>query len=339
MASIGIIGGGAFGTALACVMHRSGHDALIWAREPEVVDSINHKGVNADFLPDVGLNRCIRASNELAEVVLGSEFILMAVPAQHVRGVACTMQPLLRAGTPVVSCSKGIERSTCQLMPEVLAAAVPQAVVAVLSGPSFAREIATGLPCGVVLACADLAAGEVLLQQLSRPEFCVHLSQDVVGAAIGGVMKNVISIASGIVAGRQLGDNARATVITLGLAESMRLGLAMGARSETFTGLAGVGDLMLTANSLKSRNTSLGVALGEGRRLADVLAQRREVTEGAYSVEAVALLARQLKVDMPITQALDAVLNHQVNLDDAMVQVLRHLPSPLRSDQARCVLD
>lgn len=326
MASIGIIGGGAFGTALACVTRRSGHDVLIWAREPEVVSAINHDGVNSHFLPDVPLASGIRATSDLAEAALGSDIILMAVPAQHVRAVAGQMRFSLRPATPVVSCSKGIERGSCQFMPEVLAAMLPESVIAVLSGPSFAREIASDLPCGVVLACADGSVGEAVGRQISSPHFCMHLSDDVIGASIGGVMKNVISIASGIVAGRKLGENARATLITLGLAEATRLGLTKGAKQATFSGLAGTGDLMLTANSLKSRNTSLGVALGEGRRLADVLAERKEVTEGAFSVEAVAMLARQLHVDMPITQALDELLNHGVDLDDAMTQFMHHLP-------------
>jgi glycerol-3-phosphate dehydrogenase (NAD(P)+) len=326
MATIGIIGGGSFGTALACVMHRSGHEVLIWARETEVVDAINHQGVNAEFLPDLVLPKGIRASSDLAEVGAGSELILMAVPAQHMRAVAASLSTSLRPGIPVVSCSKGIERGSCQLMPEVLAATLQQSPIAVLSGPSFAREIANDLPCGVVLACTQWSVAHAVGQTLCGPRFCVHLSDDPVGAAIGGVMKNVVSIASGIVAGRKLGENARATLITLGLAEAIRLGVAKGAKASTFHGLAGIGDLMLTANSLKSRNTSLGVALGEGRRLADVLATRKEVTEGAFSVEAVAMLARQLHVNMPITEALDGVLNHGVNLDDAMVQALHHLP-------------
>ena len=300
---------------------------LIWAREAEeVVDAINREGVNSHFLPDVPLVSGIRATGDLAEAAQGSDIILMAVPAQHVRAVAGQVCASLQPSTPVVSCSKGVERGSCLLMPELLALVLPESVLAVLSGPSFAREIANDLPCGVVLACADAILGEAVARQIASPRFCVHLSDDLIGAAIGGVMKNVISIGSGIVAGRKLGENARATLITLGLAEEMRLGLAKDARLTTFSGLAGIGDLMLTANSLKSRNTSLGVALGEGRRLADVLAERKEVTEGAFSVEAVAALARQLHVDMPITLALDELLNHGLGLDHAMAQIMRQLP-------------
>lgn len=334
MAKVGIIGGGAFGTALACVVRRSGHDVLLWAREPEVAAAINGEGTNPYFLKGVPVVAGVRATNDLAAATRDSDFILMAVPAQHLRGVAGTMRPAFRRLTPVVSCSKGIERGSSALMPEVIADMLPEAVVGVLSGPSFAAEIAADLPCGVVLACRDWSVGETLAREISNPHFCVHLSDDIAGTALGGVMKNVVSIASGIVAGRKLGENARATVITMGLMEAARLGLAKGAKLETFVGLAGAGDFMLTANSLQSRNTSLGVALGEGKRLDEVLAGRKAVTEGVFSVEAVAALARQLHVEMPITQALDALLNHGASLDQAMAQLMKHLPSPCKAGEA-----
>ncbi len=314
---------------MACVLRRSGHDVLVWAREPAVIAAINDSATNPLYLPHVRLVPGIRATGELADAAANRDFILTAVPAQHLRQIAAQMQPHVRAAMPVVSCSKGVERGSCALMPEVIAQTLPQATLAVLSGPSFAREIALDLPCGVVLACADPAVRQVLARRIANVRFCVHPSDDVAGAAIGGVMKNVIAIASGIAAGRQFGENARATLITLGLAEAMRLGLAKGAKRETFRGLAGVGDLMLTANSLQSRNTSLGVALGEGRKLADILAGRKEVTEGAFSVEAVAGLARLLRLEMPITEMLDQVLNHGVDLDWAIPRLfaaLAHAP-------------
>jgi glycerol-3-phosphate dehydrogenase (NAD(P)+) len=205
----------------------------------------------------------------------------------------------------------------------VLAVTLPEAPVAVLSGPSFAREIATDLPCAVALACADFELARELSSNIADPHFCVHPTDDLIGAAIGGVMKNVIAIGSGIAAGRKLGENARATFVTLGAQEALRLGLAKGARYETFLGLAGIGDMMLTANSLTSRNASLGFALGEGKKLADILAQRREVTEGAFSTEAVAELARRLDVHMPITFLLNEVLNHGLALDIALARLFR----------------
>ena len=325
MSNIGIIGGGAFGTAMACVVSRSGHDVLVWAREPEVVAAINAYGTNPLFLPGITLPRGIRATGDLAAATQGRDFILIAVPAQHLRGVAVQMRGLLRHGTPVATCSKGIERGSCALMPEVIAETLPQAPVAVLSGPSFAREIALDLPCGVVLACRDASVRDALSWAIANPRFCVHPSEDIIGAAVGGVMKNVIAIASGIAAGRKLGENARSTLVTYGLSESIRLGLAKGARRATFTGLAGIGDLMLTANSLQSRNTSLGVALGEGRKVADVLAGRKEVTEGAFSVEALAELAGRLGLEMPITETLHQVLNRHADLDLAIARLLARL--------------
>ena len=331
MSHVGIIGGGAFGTAMACVLRRSGHDVVMWAREPEVVAAINGSAGNPLFLPGVTLLPGIRATNELAAAIADRDFILTAVPAQHVREITVQMRALVRPTIPVVSCSKGVERGSCALMPEVIAETLPQATVAVLSGPSFAREIALDLPCGVVLACGDRGLAEELSRRIANPRFCVHASQDVIGAAVGGVMKNVIGIASGIAAGREFGENARSTLVTYGLSETMRLGLAKGADRETFSSLAGIGDLMLTANSLQSRNTSLGVALGEGRKLADVLAGRREVTEGAFSVEAVAALARGLHLEMPITQTLDQVLNHGRDLDEAISDLMARLADGLSS--------
>jgi glycerol-3-phosphate dehydrogenase (NAD(P)+) len=332
MAKVGVIGGGAFGTAMACVLRRSGHGITIWAREPEVVAAIHDDGVNPLFLGGVRLVPGITATNDLAVATRAKDFILVAVPAQHLRGVATNMRPFVPAGTPVVTCSKGIERGSCALMPEVLAETLPGATIAVLSGPSFAREIAGDLPCGVVLACAEAQARARLTREIANPHFCVHPSDDLIGAAVGGVMKNVIGIASGIAAGKKLGENARATLITHGLVETMRLGLAKGAKPETFRGLSGIGDLMLTANSLQSRNTSLGVALGEGRKLADVLAGRKEVTEGAFSIEAVAALARRLRLEMPITLALDEVLNHGADLDAAIARLTARLGQLDRAD-------
>ena len=331
MARVSIIGGGAFGTAMACVVARSGHEVTMWALEADVVASINGEHANPHFLPGIAMAPAIRATGDLAQATSGGDLILMAVPAQHVRTIAGAMRPALRRGTIVVGCSKGIERGSCALMPEVLADMLPEATIAILSGPSFAKEIATDLPCGVVLASADWSAAEEAARHVANPHFCVHLSDDVVGTALGGVMKNVVSIASGIAHGRRLGENARATIVTLGLEESVRLGLAKGAKAETFLGLAGAGDFMLTANSLQSRNTSLGVALGEGRKLADVLAGRKQVTEGAFSAEAAAALARRLHVEMPITDALDALLNRGEDLDAAMGRFLHHLPPLYRA--------
>src|SRR5512134_2036280 len=210
---IGIVGGGAFGTAMACVLRRSGHPVRLWAREPEVVASINRERRNAQFLDGVELPAGIAATGELGAALEDAEFVLLAPPAQHMRALTTSLREHLKPGTPLVSCSKGIERRSLALMPEVLAQTLPGSPVAVLSGPSFAREIARELPCGVALACADAALAVRLAHALANPHVCVHPIPDVVGAALGGVMKNVIAIASGIAAGRRLGENARATLV------------------------------------------------------------------------------------------------------------------------------
>jgi len=321
MANIAVIGGGAFGTAMACVVRRSGHEVMLWAREPEVAASINQEALNPLFLPGVRLPAGIRATFDLAAACKGAELLLLAPPAQHMRATAQRLAPLLAPATPVVSCSKGLERASLALMPEVLADALPRARVAILSGPSFAREIAADLPCGVALASVDLALARRLAALIANPRFGVQPNDDPVGTAIGGLMKNVVAIASGLLAGRKLGENARATLVTLGLAEATRLGLAKGARRGTFDGLAGIGDMMLTANSLQSRNTSLGFALGEGKTLAEVLGVRKEVTEGVFSSGAVATLARKLGVTLPICAAVDELLNHGASVDATVARL------------------
>ncbi|MCC6535333.1 MAG: NAD(P)-dependent glycerol-3-phosphate dehydrogenase [Burkholderiales bacterium] len=324
MSRVAVIGGGAFGSAMACVMRRGGHETLLWAREPFTVAAINRDRINPLYLPRIKLEAGIRATNELAEAIHGADFLLMAVPAQFVRTVAEAMRALVAPGMPIVNCAKGIERGSCALMPEVLAETLPGVVVAVLSGPAFAREVANDLPTGVTFACADAGVGERVSRAIATPRFCTYLCDDVAGATVGGVMKNVLAIACGIAEGRKLGANARATLITRGLAEMARLGLAKGGQLETFMGLSGIGDLTLTCNNVQSRNMSLGLALGEGRRLADVLGERREVTEGAYSAEALAALARRLDISMPITAAVDAVLNHGAEIEPTIERLIAH---------------
>ena len=324
MARIGVIGGGAFGTAMACVIRRSGHDTVIWAREREVVAAINTDGVNPVFLPGLRVLPGIVATNDLAVAVADADFLLLAPPAQHMRAVTTQLRPFLEDGTPVVTCSKGIERSTRALMSQVIAETLPGAPVAVLSGPSFAHDIAVDQPVGVTLACADLALGEQLAQMIGTPRFRTYLSDDVTGALVGGVLKNVIAIACGVAMGRKLGESARATLFARGLAEMARLGVAMGARLETFMGLSGAGDLSLSCNSRNSRNTSLGIALGEGRQLHDILRERVTVQEGVHSAESVVVLARRHDVDMPIVMAVDQVLNHDASVEEAIARLLAH---------------
>ncbi len=322
MARVAIVGGGAFGTAMACVLRRRGHDIALWAREPEVVVAINRERCNTTFLRGVTLPAGIVATDDLAHAARDAEFVVLAPPAQHMRAVTLALRPSLAPGTPVVSCSKGIERGSAVLMSQVLAETLPDSPVAVLGGPSFAGEIAIDLPTGVTLACADPVLGARLAGAIGSARFRVYLSDDVIGAQLGGVLKNVLAIACGIATGKKLGSNARATLVARGLAETVRLGLALGARLETFMGLSGIGDIDLSCNSPQSRNMSLGIALGEGRALATVLAERITVQEGVHSAEAVVALAERLGVDMPIARAVDRVLNHRADLDRVIADLL-----------------
>nr|WP_145622288.1 NAD(P)H-dependent glycerol-3-phosphate dehydrogenase [Nitrospirillum amazonense] len=330
MQRIGVIGAGAWGTALAMAARRAGRDVVLWAREPEVVTAINGGHENTPFLAGVALDPAIRATGDLAEAVR-ADAVLLVTPAQHIRTTTAKLKPLLARGTPVVLCAKGIEIATGSLMTEVTAGELPDTPLAVLSGPTFAAEVARGLPTAVTLACRDAALGQGLAQALGSLTFRPYASDDLVGAEIGGAVKNVLAIACGIVAGRALGDNARAALITRGLAEIARLGQSLGAKPETFMGLSGLGDLTLTCGSLQSRNMSLGHALGQGQPLATILAGRNSVAEGVYTAEAVVRLAARRSVDMPICQAVDAILNHGADVN-ATIQSL--LSRPLKTEGA-----
>jgi glycerol-3-phosphate dehydrogenase (NAD(P)+) len=316
---VAVIGGGAWGTALAQTARRAGRDVTLWAREAEVVAAINRDHVNPLFLPGVALDPDIRAVGDLAEAPRDAAMVLLAVPAQHLRAVATALAPVQ---TPAVICSKGIEEKTGALLSEIVAATLPGVPLAVLSGPTFAAEVARGLPTAVTLATLDAALGTRLAAALGTRSFRPYLSDDVIGVEIGGAVKNVLAIACGIVEGRNLGDNARAALITRGLAEMVRLALAKGGRAETLMGLSGLGDLVLTCTAAQSRNYSLGVALGQGRALAAILGERRSVAEGVTSAAATVALARRLKVDMPIAAAVDAILHRGAAIDAAIATLL-----------------
>ena len=322
MSRVAVIGAGAFGTALACVARRAGSEAIIWARDPAIADSIASGKGNPVYLPDIALEPGITATTELAGALAGADAVLLVVPSQFLRAATENVAPLLPAGVPVVLCAKGIERGTCAMMTEVVAEVLPRAPVAVLSGPTFAKEVAAGLPTAVTLACGDAAIGARLVEMLGSTAFRPYLSDDPVGAEIGGAVKNVIAIACGIMVGRGLGDNARAATMTRGLAEILRLGHRLGARGETLMGLSGIGDLSLTCNGMLSRNLTLGLALGEGRSLQDILGERRAVTEGVATAGSVVELAEKHGVDMPIAQAVNRIVNQGADVGATIAEVL-----------------
>ena len=326
MGRVGIIGAGAWGTALAIVAREAGHSVMLWAREHEVIEAINSRHENEMFLAGIGLDPMIRATGDPAEAA-DADLVLFAVPAQFLRPTVRNTANGWRCGTAAVICSKGIEHETCALMSEVIAECLPGVPVAVLSGPSFAAEVAREQPTAVTLACADPALRQAVPAALGTTLFRIYSHDDVIGAQVGGAVKNVLAIACGIVAGRRFGSNARAALITRGLAEMARLAIAKGARPDTLMGLSGLGDLVLTCTTMDSRNYSLGVALGEGRALNEVLASRRSVAEGVFSAASVATLARRLGVDMPICFAVDAVLNAGADIDTTIADLLARPPT------------
>ncbi|MDZ7713644.1 MAG: NAD(P)H-dependent glycerol-3-phosphate dehydrogenase [Rhodovibrio sp.] len=327
MQRFAVIGGGAWGTGLAQALVRAGREVTLWVREREVAEQIAETNENRTFLPDVPLSPEIWATPDLDEAACGAEALLLAVPAQHLRATVRALGARLRAEVPLVICAKGIEDGTLALMSEVLEAELPGWPVAVLSGPTFAVEVARGKPAAVTLAARDPVLGDRLSAAIGSKTFRPYLSDDVVGAEIGGAVKNVVAIACGIVDGRALGENARAALITRGLAEISRLAIAKGARAETLTGLCGLGDLTLTCVGSGSRNHSLGVELGRGRSIREILAGRRSVAEGVFSARATVTLAERLNVEMPIAQAVDAVVNREAEIaatiDDLMARPLR----------------
>ena len=322
---LGVIGAGAWGTALAQVAAAKGDETLLWAREAEVVESVNAAHENRLFLPGLALNPAIRATADLGDLA-ACDALLVVTPAQHMRAVLAGLPPL---SIPLILCSKGMEEATQKLMHDVAHEAQPDAPVAVLSGPTFAHEVAAGLPTAVTLAVEDQAIGERLRTRLALPWFRPYLSADVTGAEIGGAVKNVLAIACGVVEGKGLGQNARAALISRGFAEMTRFGLAKGAKAETLAGLSGLGDLVLTCSSTSSRNFSLGKGLGEGKAAASLLADRHTVAVGAFTAPVLKKAADAAGVDMPIVAAVCALLSGEADVDAA---VERLLSRPLRSE-------
>lgn len=328
MRTAGVIGAGAWGTALAQICVRGGLDTRLWAREPEVVDSMTTRRENTLFLPGVALDPALAVTGDLADLA-GCDLILAVAPAQHTRSALSAFAPHARAGVPIVLCSKGVERGSLKLMTTVLAETVPQAIPAVLSGPSFAGEAARGLPVAVTLACPDAGVGQRLLEALAGPNFRPYLSDDLIGAEVGGALKNVLAIACGISEGRELGRSAHAALITRGFAEIVRVAGALGGKAETAAGLCGLGDLVLTCSSPQSRNMSVGLALGRGMTLAEALSGKLSVAEGVESAPAVKALVRKLGVEAPICEVVADILAGELGVDEALARLLSR---PLKSE-------
>lgn len=323
--TVGVIGGGAWGTALAQMIASDGTPVRLWAREAEVVSAINRDHINPMFLAGINLSPQIVATLS-GDDMAGCDLLLAVAPAQHLRGA---LAGLPVGATPLILCAKGIEAGSKLLMSQVAAESCPNAPIAVLSGPTFAHEVAHGLPTAITLACEDATLAQKLSAGIARPSFRPYVSTDVVGAEIGGAVKNVLAIACGVVAGRGLGQNAGAALIARGFAEMTRFGLARGARAETLAGLSGLGDLVLTCSSTVSRNFSLGKGLGAGRTAADLMADRRTIAEGAFTAPVLQAAARDAGVDMPVVDAVCALLSGEVQID-AVISAL--LSRPLKAE-------
>ena len=328
MRRVGVIGGGAWGTALAQVCARAGREVTLWARELEVVESINTRHENAVFLPGLPIEPLIRATGQLSDLA-DSDLVLAVPPAQHMRATLEAFAAHARPGLPILLCSKGVEQGSLKLMTQVLAETLPEAAPAVLSGPSFAGEVVRGLPTAVTLACREEGQAEELAEAIATPSFRPYFATDMIGAEAGGAVKNVLAIACGIVESRGLGRSAHAALITRGFSELTRLAVALGGEAETVAGLCGLGDLVLTCSSPQSRNMSVGLALGRGQTLEEALAGKLSVAEGIASAPAVRDLALKLGVETPICEAVAAILAGQVDIDDAIRDLLSR---PLREE-------
>ena len=321
---IGVLGGGAWGTALAQVAASGGRRTLLWAREPEVAEAVNGTHENRLFLPGYRLSPAVVATSDLGEME-SCDALLVVTPAQHMRSV---LGGLANCGRPLILCSKGIEADSGALLHRVAREVCPSSDVMVLSGPTFAHEVAAGFPTALTIAAEKLDAAEPIRQRLALPEFRLYLSEDVAGAEVGGAVKNVLAIACGVVEGKGLGQNARSALIARGFAEMTRFGLALGAKRETLAGLSGLGDLVLTCSSTSSRNFSLGKGIGEGRSAAELMADRRTVAEGAFTAPVLRRIARERGIDMPIVAAVDDLLAARSGVDEVLESLLSRPPRP-----------
>ena len=312
-----MVGAGSWGTTVAALTSQNATTTL-WARRPQLADEINSTRINSAYLPNASLPESLRADSDLARALAGADVVAMAVPSLGFRSVIEEVSKHIGDRVPIVSLSKGLERSTFKRMSEVIADVMPSNPVAVLSGPNLAKEILAGQPAASVIACTDVAIARELVAVFSRPTFRLYTNPDVIGCEIGGVVKNVVAIAAGISQGFGFGENSKATLVTRGLAEMSRLGVALGAQSATFSGLAGMGDVMATCASMNSRNTQVGVRLGRGENIDKIVASMNMIAEGVKSSASVIELAHRHSVEMPIAEQVAAVCAGTVSAAEAL---------------------
>lgn len=322
-----VIGDGGWGTALAMVLGRNGHDVTVWGPFPEQLEQIKADGENTTYLPGVPVPASIRWTSDHAEAVKGCGLVVLVVPSRFYRPVVEAFKPFIPDNALIVSATKGLDEETHERMSEV-AEHVLDRPVAVLSGPSHAEEVARGIPCAVAIAARDHAIAEQIQQLFNNDMFRVYTLDDVVGVELGGALKNVIAIAAGISDGMGFGDNAKAALMTRGMAEITRLGVALGAQPETFSGLSGIGDLMVTCMSRHSRNRGVGERLGKGETLEDIMAGMKMVAEGVWNCRAAKVLADELGVPVPITEQVDAVVHDGKDPRQAVMDLMSRAPRP-----------
>lgn len=322
--SITVLGGGAWGTALASTARRGSHAVRLWARDAETVEAVNTRRENPRYLPGLKLAEGIVATTDLATATAGANLILAVTPAQTLRDLLSSAAEKIPAGIPIVLCAKGIERDTGRLLSSVAAELLPENPIAALSGPSFATDVARGLPTAVVVAARDRALAAELAACLSAPQFRCYSTDDLTGVEIGGALKNVLAIAAGAVVGSGLGASAQAAMVTRGFVELRRIGAAFGAQAETLMGLSGLGDLVLTCGSGQSRNFAYGLALGKGETLANL-----PLAEGVATATIAARIARDRGIDAPITDAVARILAGEIAIGDAVVELMAR---PLKSE-------
>ncbi|GJM03437.1 MAG: glycerol-3-phosphate dehydrogenase [NAD(P)+] [Rhodomicrobium sp.] len=327
--NIGVIGAGAWGTALAQSACLAGCHTELWSHEEETASAINTSAENKLYLPGIPLDPALKATTNLEKAASNKDALLMVAPAQFVRSVAQQLVAVTKDNMPVLICAKGIEIASGKLMSDILAETMPTAIPAILSGPSFAADVARGLPTAVTLAVQDEELGHSLAASLSHQALRPYWSDDLIGVQIGGAVKNILAIAAGIVVGKELGASAHASLISRGFAEITRFAETFGAKPQTLMGLSGLGDLVLTCSSPQSRNMSLGIELGKGRTLSEILEQRHSISEGVHTAKAVAKIAREKNIRMPISEAVNAIIEGELTTDEAIKTLLSR---PLRSE-------
>ena len=322
MRRVSVIGAGSWGTALAVMLDKNGHDVTIWARRKESIENMKKYRENKDYLPDIHIGENVVLTNDLEFAISNADIIVLSVPSKAVRDTATSIAPFVKEGQIIVNVSKGIEEGSLKRLSKVIQECIPKCPVCTLSGPSHAEEVAKDIPTAIVVASEDFDATKIVQQEFMNPMFRVYTNSDEVGVEIGGAFKNLIALASGMCDGLGFGDNTKAALMTRGIAEIGRLGMAMGGRLETFAGLSGIGDLIVTCTSMHSRNRRAGILLGQGKSLDETLKEVKMVVEGVNTAKAGYELSKKYDVDMPITKAINEVLFENKDVKTAVLDLM-----------------